>query len=295
MLLPVGSSRHRRSTRRGVAKPLGSRWSTDGGSQCCLRTRRLPQLPWRFSLIRPSHALASIGACVVSYCWSVYLCRGALMGFDNLIQVATLTTVAIALIISLSQNRQLIRQTREMARQTGEIARQTRITVATIELSSYQSMIAGDGTLAQLAIGSAEMIRWHLAACGYPVGSDFSNKRALFAIMRLNAHEGNFLAHLAGNLNDDIWIPWSRVLKRDLAIPEYRAIWPNARSFFATSFVDYVDSVMSDQIDLPMPSPEHTGTVLRTKQISALISRVIRLGSRQARRTAVSADPSPDR
>jgi hypothetical protein len=106
------------------------------------------------------------------------------MSFDDLIQIATLATVSIALIISLSQNRQLIRQTREMARQTGEMARQAGITAAAIELSSYQSTVAGDAVLARMTVGSADMIRWHLGACGYPVGSDAANRRALLLIMR---------------------------------------------------------------------------------------------------------------
>jgi hypothetical protein len=193
------------------------------------------------------------------------------MTFDDAIQIATLASVAIALILSLLQNRQILRQTRELAKQSSML-------VETIEYSSYQATVAGDVSLSNLAAESPELLRWHPAARGYSVGSNAANRKVLFAIVRLNAHEGNFLAHDTGRLNDDIWIPWSRVLETDMTIAEYRAVWPNARNFFAASFVSYVDSVIAGQTDSAMSNPDQNGIMLPLRQISAPIHRITRTG-----------------
>jgi len=108
------------------------------------------------------------------------------MTFDDAIQIATLASVAIALVLSLLQNRQVLRQTREMTKQSS-------ILVETIEYSSYQATVTGDVSLSNLAAESPELLRWHLAARGYPVRSNAANRKALFAIVRLNAHEEIFL------------------------------------------------------------------------------------------------------
>lgn len=90
-------------------------------------------------------------------------------------------------------------------------------------------------------VGDPALLRWHLEIRGYPVGDNDANRRTLYVLLKLDVHEETFLNHRNGCLDDDIWVPWQRVLRADFTVPEFIDLWPIAKPFFAQSFVAHVD------------------------------------------------------
>ncbi|WP_433785035.1 hypothetical protein ACQPX6_01835 [Actinomycetospora sp. CA-101289] len=90
------------------------------------------------------------------------------------------------------------------------------------------------------------LLEWHLRARGYPTSSHEENKRRLYLLVRLEAHESNFLAWQQKLLNTETWAAWERLLRADTRIKEFRDVWPSARQLYVKSFAEEVDRLIVD-------------------------------------------------
>jgi hypothetical protein len=120
----------------------------------------------------------------------------------------------------------------------------------TLKQGAYQSLNSTQDTF-RIAFfkDDASMLRWYLAERGYPVSSHRNNKRTLYLQIKLDNHEGNYLNHQSGLLSDEMWQAWHEVLKADIDMPEFRAVWHAAKRFYEKSFVRFVDSLLRQRKD----------------------------------------------
>ncbi|GIG68592.1 hypothetical protein [Phytomonospora endophytica] len=163
------------------------------------------------------------------------------MGFAEWVQVVSVAGLICALLISHLQNRNTARQAREAADQT-RAARQA------LERTGYQGFMRAQADWRSFTyVRDPELLRWHLQIRGYPVDTDEANRRTLYVLLKLDVHEESFLSRRSGLLDDDIWVPWQRVLDADLRVPEFISLWSFARPFYAQSFVDHVDKIFDHQ------------------------------------------------
>lgn len=155
------------------------------------------------------------------------------------LQSFSLIIVAFALLISIRQNREIARQTREIANQTVALQR-------SLEQNSYQEAnVAHDAQRMTFFKDDAGMLRWYLSTRGYLTSTRKRNRKALYLIIKIEIHEGNYLNHENGTLTDAMWDAWLEVLKADIRIPDFKLIWPNAKRFLAKSFTDFVDNLLA--------------------------------------------------
>jgi hypothetical protein len=89
------------------------------------------------------------------------------------------------------------------------------------------------------------MLRWHLATRGYTTSSHDRNRRALYAIIKFDVHELNYLSFLEGQVDRQYWFAWLNVLHADLALPEFQATWAAAKRFYRPEFVQFVEGLLN--------------------------------------------------
>ena len=63
-------------------------------------------------------------------------------------------------------------------------------------------------------------------------------------MVRLDIHEANYLSYGAGQLNEERWSAWRRVLEADFSMAVFRRVWPKVKEFYARSFVNYVNETI---------------------------------------------------
>jgi hypothetical protein len=165
------------------------------------------------------------------------------MALADWLQVFSLLVVAAALVLNVNQNRHI-------ARQTGEMVSQTRAAARSAELSAHQTIGSSNVDFSYFFHQDPAALRWLLTSKGYPASNDPSvNVRILYAIRRFDEHESIFLSWHNGLISDQIWEPWSRVLERDLGIPEFEQVLPKVRQYYATPFVELLDEFVARRAD----------------------------------------------
>jgi hypothetical protein len=158
------------------------------------------------------------------------------MQISDWLQTISLIAVAVTLVITAIQSRQVIKQTQHLARQT-EYVQKT--------LEQNASLNSTQDTLRITFFkDDASMLKWYLSESGYPVSSHRKNKRILYLQIKLDNYETNYLNHQGGLLSDEVWQAWCEVLKADIGKPEFRMAWRAAKRFYDKSFVRFVDSIL---------------------------------------------------
>ncbi len=89
----------------------------------------------------------------------------------------------------------------------------------------------------------ANALRWYLSARGYPVSTHRRNRRLLYLLTKFDGHEHNFINQRSGFVSESTWTAMKNGLEADLKIGEFKTMWPNARRFYDTDFVAYVEDV----------------------------------------------------
>jgi hypothetical protein len=90
-------------------------------------------------------------------------------------------------------------------------------------------------------LDNPKMMEWYLASRGYRLGSEDSNRRTLYVLVRLNAHESSYLSYASGLIDEDVWAGWLAVIRTDFTVKEFIQTWPHAKQFYARSFGEYID------------------------------------------------------
>ena len=157
------------------------------------------------------------------------------MSISDTVQILSLLVIGLALVASILQNRQMAKQTMEAARQSGLVG-------ASLQQNAYRMLVdnANNGRTA-FFLNNPQLLRWYLSSRGLATRSHRINQRILYAMVKLDSHEANYLSYADGQLNEEMWIAWRRVLEVDFTMAEFRVAWPNVKEFYARSFVNYVD------------------------------------------------------
>jgi hypothetical protein len=143
------------------------------------------------------------------------------------IQLASLVGLVLALFLNWLQFRHIARQTEHQAASTRQ--------------ATLQGLLSFQNGLSEAVFRDSELAAWHLSAKGFTISSDEEAKRIAFVFLRLNAHEGFFLSHRRGELDEQFWIGWERTIEADFTVEEYRRTWIIARNYYAPDFVDFID------------------------------------------------------
>jgi hypothetical protein len=156
------------------------------------------------------------------------------------IQSLSLLLVAGALVVSI--------------RQTKAVAHQARQATRALQDATLQYYVHNQNSSREtFFLNHPELLSWHLSTRGYPATTEAENLRRIYVLNRFTIHEYNYLAHSAGQFNDDIWAGWKNVVLVDFnQVPEFREMWPAAKRFLAPSFVMFIE--------------KHCGMVLRSEK-----------------------------
>jgi hypothetical protein len=162
----------------------------------------------------------------------------AYMSISDTVQILSLLVIGLALAASLVQNRQLAKQTIEAARQSGFVG-------ASLQQNAYRMLVDNANTSrTTFLLDHPHLLRWYLSSRGLDFRSHRVNQRILFAMVKLDGHEANYLSYTAGQLNEEMWSAWRGVLERDFSMTEFHLVWPNVKECYAGSFVNYVDETI---------------------------------------------------
>jgi len=66
----------------------------------------------------------------------------------------------------------------------------------------------------------------------------------VYFLLKLEAHERNFISHAEDLLTDDLWSGWRNVLQADFAHDEFRDVWLFAKHLYAPSFVAFIEGMV---------------------------------------------------
>jgi len=89
--------------------------------------------------------------------------------------------------------------------------------------------------------GDPELLAWFLETRGFPIGTDFENRKMLLLWVRLDLHQANFDAHRDGHLSEELWSEWLPTFRADLATAEFPPLWKAGRELYTTDFAAVVD------------------------------------------------------
>ena len=128
------------------------------------------------------------------------------MSLADAIQVITLLTVLVALGLTTWQSRQMVKQTalmvNELSDQVGDSVMQTH----THQRTTF-------------FLNDPDLLSWHLTSRGYTSTNPVEDKKRLYALVKLEAHELAQQRHLKGTIDESMWEGWRQVLKADLRVP----------------------------------------------------------------------------
>lgn len=150
-----------------------------------------------------------------------------------IVQSVSTLLVLIALLISLSQSRALVRQNKTMSTELSD--------------SVYDSLMTAHISLRSTFFkDDPELLAWHLQSRGYRSTTDVDNRKRLYALVKLDLHEAIFLRHHAGAISLPVFEAWTEVLRADVGTPTFVDVWANGHRFYETTFQAHVDRMTSD-------------------------------------------------
>ncbi|MEU4245676.1 hypothetical protein [Actinoplanes sp. NPDC026619] len=152
------------------------------------------------------------------------------MKVSDWIQFASLLGLVLALFFNYLQSRHISRQTEHQA--------------ATTKQATLQGLLAFQNGMAEAIFHDPELAAWHLGAKGIVVSSDLEARKIAFIFLRLNAHEGFFLSHRRGELDEQFWIGWKQTIAADFTVEEYRRTWTVARNYYAPAFARFIEELV---------------------------------------------------
>src|SRR5439155_4781883 len=151
------------------------------------------------------------------------------MTASDWIQAISLAAVAAAVVISAVQLR--------------HSSRQTALATRALEQAIHDLRANAVTQLSTLLLAEPEVLAWHLRVRGYPDWAA-NDRRTMFALLRLQIHEQSHLDSLGRQPDVHTQAAWTEALRRDLADPFYRRLWPSAREMYAPSFATTVDNLI---------------------------------------------------
>jgi hypothetical protein len=160
------------------------------------------------------------------------------VSLTDIFQVISLAVVAIALFLTVWQNRQL-------AKQTAETARQASFAAAAVRQASYQEATRRGVDFTTAAIGQdPDLLAWFLESRGFLTSSATENRRRLYIWTRIDIHEMVYLERLEGLTPDNVWVGWRRALELDATTIAFAEVWGVVKSHYATDFAAHVDQLL---------------------------------------------------
>ncbi|GAA4572216.1 hypothetical protein [Planotetraspora kaengkrachanensis] len=150
------------------------------------------------------------------------------MPLADWLQIVSVPLVVVALVLNGLQAR--------------EVGRQSKALGLSLDQGAYQSLVKSHTDFRfTFFYDDPEMLAWHLTTRGYPCTSEAENKRRLYVLIKIEVHEENYVKHLRGLLDSDVWDAWLNVIRADFAIPVFLEMWPPSRRYFAPAFAAFID------------------------------------------------------
>jgi hypothetical protein len=168
------------------------------------------------------------------------------MSASDVVQAASLLAVVVTLIVSMRQNR-------EMVRQTQEAARQSMTTAASLRRESILGMVnhVTDFTYSAMSRDSA-LLAWFLGARGFPAdATEREQHRYFFLWTRLFLHQSHHVERLEGLIPDDIWEYWLNVIRFDVGSAGFDVVWATVGHTYIPTFRAFIEQL----IENPRPAP----------------------------------------
>jgi hypothetical protein len=129
------------------------------------------------------------------------------------------------------------------------------MSLSTLRQGAYQQLTGYGADFHTILFTSGpDLVEWFLSSRGIAVASHEENLRRMFMFVRMDVHESIYLSHLANLLEDDIWRGWQQVVESDVATPQFRTVWGNAKKYYSVRFGEFIDSVISRQDLTSQPS-----------------------------------------
>ena len=164
------------------------------------------------------------------------------MSISDIIQAVSLLAVVVTLLLSLKQNREMVKQTQEATRQTAAAA-------SSLRRDSIHGMIHHvlDFTYAAMARDPA-LLSWFLAVRGFPPNlTDEENHRHLFLWMRLGMHQSHFMERMDGLISDDVWGYWLTVIQYDVGSPGFDTVWKAIAHTYVLEYRAFIDNLIEER------------------------------------------------
>jgi hypothetical protein len=137
------------------------------------------------------------------------------------VQFLSVLGVIGALLVSFWQARQGARQTESLQK--------------SVRQETYLALVHARGFY-EVLLNRPDLLRAHLSSRGLRVTSTRANRRRLYALMKLDIHEGSYLSQQDGLLDERLWQALCRAMVNDFRSPEIRKVWPKVKSFYAAEF-----------------------------------------------------------
>jgi succinate dehydrogenase flavin-adding protein (antitoxin of CptAB toxin-antitoxin module) len=155
------------------------------------------------------------------------------MSIADWVQVISVMLLAGALILSVYQMQQILRQTATMR-------------VEHFNNLSTSIMQAHTDQRATFLLHDPDLLEWYLNQRGYRTTTEGENRRRLFALVKFDTHESIYLRNVKGMMDESMWRAWRRVLEVDLTVPIFPDVWGNGRQFYDERFAQFVDSLLEE-------------------------------------------------
>lgn len=119
------------------------------------------------------------------------------------------------------------------ARQAGSLRKDVR-------QKTYLAMVHAR-SLYDVLLSHPDLLRAHLTSRGLRVSSKRANRRRLYALLKLDIHEGSYLSRQDGLLDEELWQVLCRAMTSDFQSPELKKVWPQVRGYYRSDFADFAD------------------------------------------------------
>jgi hypothetical protein len=156
------------------------------------------------------------------------------------VQLASMAAVLVALLLNFRQNR-------EISRQTAAAFQQASVAAGAVKQASLHSLVGFSADFRAFTEAGPDLLAWFLESRRIPVGTHEKNLRYMFIFTRIDIHEAIFTAYAAGQLDAEVWQGWCSTMDADVAIAEFRTLWPVVHTMYSSTFQEFVDAMIAEQ------------------------------------------------
>ena len=163
------------------------------------------------------------------------------MKLSDTLQIISLGAITVALFLNY-------KQARHTGRQATETSKQVQLSASIVKQDSYRRLTDYGTTFnAVLLSGNQDLLAWFLASRQIPVSSHDMNLRHMFMFVRMDVHQAVYVSHTSGDLEENAWASWLKVIESDVATAEYRTVWRAVNDHYIVEFATFITALIHEQ------------------------------------------------